>query len=156
MLILSLCGIVVGVVLLMLNSYGRGAEKKGTKLTKLLYASGLLVLTISLFFFYDATCKKQMRRRLSEPILTEAPLHGYDILSKKSLVSRTGRIRYFIDIKDILPGQRKLKNVEVTKEIYEKVEELKKKAPVMTLDWTKRHGLKTVSIFYLRILYNGV
>ena len=79
-----------------------------------------MCLIAGLAFFYFGSCRTEMRRRLNEPIISEAQLYGYKILNFSSWYDNSKGMRYFIDIKDTISTNYRitLKKVEVTEKFH--------------------------------------
>ena len=75
--------------------------------------------------FEKALCyRKEMQRRLHQPVSSVSQLYGYKILekrytAKKPFSEALVKTNYFVDLEDLIPPQRGiLKNVEFLEKVY--------------------------------------
>jgi len=84
-----------------------------------------VVTFLSAVAFEEALCcRKEMQRRLNQPVSSVSQLYGYKILDKRYTAKKPSfealvKINYFVDLQDLIPPQRGvLKNVELSEKVY--------------------------------------
>jgi uncharacterized protein YneF (UPF0154 family) len=88
-----------------------------------------LIISVATFLcaaaFEKAFCyRKEMQRRLNQPVSSVVQLYGYKILDKRYTAEKPSsealvKTNYFVDLEDLIPPQRGiLKNVELLEKVY--------------------------------------
>jgi hypothetical protein len=68
--------------------------------------------------------RKEMQRRLNQPVSSVGQLYGYKVLDKRYTAEKLSskalvKTNYFVDLEDLIPPQRGiLRNVELTEKVY--------------------------------------
>ena len=127
--------IITGVLLVSGCAYEIGERvppEKKTKASKkweriLCLVLGVIILVGSALVFYKEGSKcgilKTMRQRLSEPVISEAQLYGYEIVGKHmEEYGSSDDTSYFIDIRDTLTNTKTLKHIKVSQQLFERTE----------------------------------
>lgn len=88
------------------------------------FAISSLIFAFALSLERDFCYRKEMQRRLNQPVSSVDQLYGYEILDKRYDAEKPSFdslviTNYFVDLEDLIPPQRGiLRNVEITEKVY--------------------------------------
>lgn len=140
--------IVSGILLIVFGFYGLDLPKailkgkfKNKGWGRIFLAVGIFFLMIGLagLYHYGAYYGNVqiMRQRLNEPVISEAQLYGYEVVGKHGEeYGSSDDTSYFIDIRDTLTNIKTLKHIEVSQQLFERIE------IGNTFDWSLMGKLK--------------